>query len=299
VKVLTIVGPTGVGKTEVSFLLAKRHNLEIISADSRQIYQGMDIGTAKPSKEMQKEVRFHLIDIIPPDKVFNAQDFALRAQKIMDRLSGEGKGFLICGGSGLYIKAIFNPLARIPRVSPEIRAELKKRNLTDLYSELTLCDPVAAQKIHPRDRQRIIRALEVFYQTKRPLSSFFQEKGEEPAYEPFYIGLYLPRKLLYKRIEERLERMIREGFIEEVKRLLSSGYSPDLYAFNALGYKEMMRYLKGEMSLEEAIRIGKKKIKEYARRQLTWFKREVSFWLLNYETEKTVSEIERVFPFAE
>ncbi|MEO0101771.1 MAG: tRNA (adenosine(37)-N6)-dimethylallyltransferase MiaA [candidate division WOR-3 bacterium] len=298
-KVLTIVGPTAVGKTEVSFLLALRHNLEIISADSRQVYQFLDIGTAKPPKEMRERVKFHLLDIVSPDKVLSAGDFALRAREVMDRLSQEGKRFLICGGSGLYIRAIFKPLAKIPKIDPKIREELQGKSLELLYQELEKVDPTAAQRIHPQDRQRIIRALEVFFQTKRPLSFFWSGKEGECPYQPFYIGLFLPKKILYRRIEERLARMMQEGFLEEVRRLLDLGYDENLYPFNAFGYKELMRYLKGKLTLEEALRIIKKKTKDYAKRQLTWFKRERIYWLDNSDPERTVKEIEELFPLGE
>ncbi len=295
-KVLTIVGPTGVGKTEVAFLLAQRNNLEIISADSRQIYKYMDIGTAKPTKEMRERVKFHLLDIIPPDEIFNAQEFAKRAIRIMDRLSKKGKRFIISGGSGLYIRAIFRPLAPIPKVSLRQRDRLKGRDLESLYLELKGVDPISAARIHPSDRQRIMRALEVFYQTKKPFSSFLEKKGKESRYQPFYVGLTLPREILHKRIEERFEWMLKEGFVKEASKLLAMGYDENLYAFNALGYKEMMQYLKGEITLEEAVARGKKKTKEYAKRQLTWFKREDCYWIENTDPMKTVVEIERIFP---
>ncbi len=294
-KVLTIVGPTGVGKTEVSFRLAKRNKLEIISADARSIYQGMDIGTAKPTSKMREEVNFHLLDLITPDQVFNAQDFGKLARAVMDKLRREGKKFFVSGGSGLYLKALFKPLAELPKIDPDIREGLKGRELGSLYHELKAIDPISASKIHPRDRQRVIRALEVFYQTKRPLSSFFGRE-EVSEYEPVYVGLILPRKSLHQRIEERLERMVEGGFLKEVKRLLSLGYAEDLYAFNAFGYREMMLYLKGRLAFEEAIRQAKKKIKDYAKRQITWFKREDVYWIENYDFNETVLEIERIFP---
>lgn len=295
IKILTIVGPTGVGKTEVASLLAQRNRLHIISADSRQIYKYMDIGTAKPTKEMQKKVKFHLLDIIPPDKIFNAQEFAKMAIRIMDKLFQEGKKFIVVGGSGLYIRAIFQPLAPIPKVLPMLREELKKRDLASLYEELKRLDPISAQRISPHDKQRIVRALEVSHQTKRPFSSFWQ-KTEETRYEPFYVGLTLSREVLHKRIAARFERFLKEGFVEEVKRLLAMGYDENLYSFNALGYKEMMQYVKGEITLEEAVRIGVKKTKEYAKRQMTWFRKEDVHWIENLNPMETVAEIERIFP---
>lgn len=297
VKVLTIVGPTGVGKTEVAFRLARRNNLEIISADSRQIYQYMDIGTAKPTKEMREKVNFHLLDIITPEEIFNASHFGQRARELMDKLSAGGKRFIVCGGSGLYLRAIFSPLVQIPKIDPKIREKWRGKELDSLYQELKLIDPISANRIHPRDRQRIIRALEVYDQTKRPLSSFLAEGIGESRYQPFYLGLTLPRAILHQRIEERFDQMVREGFIEEAKRLLDLGYHENLYPFNALGYQEMMKYCKGEMTLADAVAIGKKKTKEYAKRQITWFKRENVLWLENYDPEETVKKIEEIFPF--
>ncbi len=298
-KVLTLVGPTGVGKTEVGFLLAKRNNLEIISADSRQIYQYMDIGTAKPSPALRREVKFHLLDLIPPNQIFNAQEFAVRAWAIMERLNSEGKRFIIVGGSGLYIRAVFSPLTPFPKINPEWRERLNGKELSLLYEELKMIDPVSAARIHPHDRQRIVRALEVYYSTKRPISSFLKEEKEpKTRFQGFYIGLTLPRPILYQRLEERFDKMVKEGFVEEVKRLLSLGFNENLYAFNALGYKEMMRYCKGEITLEEAVRIGKAKTKEYAKRQLTWFRKEDVYWIENLDPMKTVTEIEKIFPLS-
>ncbi len=296
IKVPCIVGPTGVGKTEISVKMALKYKAEIISADSRQIYKYMDVGTDKPSQELQKLVKFHLIDIIPPDKVYSAGDYAREALRIIKRLHSQSKRFILVGGSGLYIKALFSPLFPDIGKDSELRDKLGKLPTHKLYQELKKIDPESSNRIHPHDRQRIIRALEVYEITGIPLSEQWKKKSR-PKEEllPFYIGLFLKRSLLYSRIYNRFDEMIRRGFIEEVKRLKGLGYSKELYAFNAVGYREIFEYLEGRVSLEKAIKEAKRRTKEYARRQLIWFKNQQGIrWIDCENREEAEGKIERL-----
>lgn len=286
IKVPCIVGPTGVGKTEISVKMALKYKTEIISADSRQIYKYMDIGTDKPSKELQKIVKFHLIDIITPDKIYSAGDYAREALGIIKKLYSKSKRFILVGGSGLYIKALFSPLFQDIGRDEKLRQRLEKLSTYKLYQKLKKIDPESFRRIHPNDRQRIIRALEVYEITGIPISVQWKKSNPEEELSPFYIGLTLRRSLLYSRIYDRFEEMIKKGFIEEVKRLKKLGYSKDLYAFNAVGYKEILEYLEGRVSLEKAIKEAKRRTKEYARRQLIWFRKQLGIRWIDCEDRK-------------
>ncbi len=263
-----IVGPTGVGKTEIGIAVAEQLNLEIISADSRQIYKYMDVGTAKPKKNGFS--RFHMIDIVTPDQTYSAGDYARDAQTIIEELERANKRSMVVGGSGLYIRALFEPLATLPKDS-SVRAELKNELQANLYGKLVAIDPESATRIHPHDNQRTVRALEVYALTGIPLSSHLN-RPSEPFLIPCYIGIDLPRSELYARIENRFDMMVRSGFLEEIKSLKALGYSRDLYAFNALGYRELFDFIEGNLPFEEAVRKAKQKTKEYAKRQLSWFR---------------------------
>lgn len=298
--ILTLVGPTGVGKTEVAVELAQKYNLEIVSADSRQIYKYMDIGTDKPSKEIQQKVKFHMIDLVEPNKLYSAADYMHDATKVIEDLSRQGKKFILVGGSGLYLRALFQPFFKAPQTDPELRAELTKKSLLELYERLKAVDPESAQKIHQNDRQRIIRALEIYLLTGRTKSQMVnlpEADNKNIRYIPFYIGLSLPKKLLYERIERRFDKMIEQGLVQEVKGLLDMGYDEDLYAFNAIGYREIFGYVKNRISLELAIVVAKKKSKSYAKRQLTWFRRAPGiFWIEYNDKEVVIKKIVELFP---
>ncbi|MEO0097792.1 MAG: tRNA (adenosine(37)-N6)-dimethylallyltransferase MiaA, partial [candidate division WOR-3 bacterium] len=249
-----LCGPTGVGKTEIALLFAEKYNFSIISCDSRQIYKYLDIGTAKPSIEIRKKYDFYMIDIITPDKYYSAYDYAKDTEKVIEKLK-ENKKFLLVGGSGLYFKALFSPFFEAPPVNLKLREELKRKPLTSLYEELKRVDEISAQRIHPKDSQRIIRALEVYYLTNKPFSYFLTQK-KKSKYEPIYIGLNLEREILYKKINERFEKMIKEGLIEEVENLLKMGYNENSPGLKTIGYKEVVLYLKGKLSKEEMISLA-------------------------------------------
>lgn len=270
-----IIGPTAVGKTTLAMEVASRVDAEIVSADSRQVYRFMDIGTAKPTEEQLESVRHHMIDFVDPDKHFGAGQYGSSARTAVRGITSSGKIPLVVGGSGLYIRALVEGFFSAPPVDRRLRerilATAKEKGTEFLYERLKTVDHEAAERIHPNDLQRISRALEVFEQTETPISEL--QKGDTGSeFEPLYVGLARERGQLHKRIETRILKMVQFGFAEEVKRLLEMGYSSSLNSFGAVGYREMTAYLSKEMSLDQAIAKTKKDTKTFARRQLTWFK---------------------------
>lgn len=274
---LAVVGPTAVGKSCVAERLALLLRTEIIVADSRQIYIGMDVGTEKPSLEERRRVPRHLIDLIPPDGSFSAGAYRREAELKIAELEGAGKAIFIEGGTGLYIKTLLYGLWPGPPADRALRETLLRRETAEgegtLHRTLAGVDPESARRIHFRDLPKIVRALEVHHLTGRPLSVIHAEhRFEEPNRPPSWIiGLRRDRKELYRRIEARVEAQIAAGLIEETDRLLSSGLSPSLPSMQGLGYKQMIPYLRGEQPLDEAVSILKRDTRHYAKRQMTWF----------------------------
>ena len=298
-RLIVIVGPTASGKSQVAMDIASEINAEIVSADSMQIYRYMDVGTGKPSPEDRERIPHHLIDIIFPDETFSAANFKEKARGVIDELREAGKNILIVGGTGLYIKALLHGLFPSPKADEFLRHELRKKarrlGTTFLWQELRDADPVLASRIHPNDLLRIIRALEIYRQTGIPLSRW-QEKhafGDCP-YEVLKIGLIREREDIYLRIENRVDHMIARGFEEEVRSLLNRGYRRCLKSMQALGYKRMVEYVCGERDLGEAVRFIKGETKAYARRQLTWFRRDPRVRWVRYPEAK-----ERLMQLAE
>lgn len=273
-----LTGPTAVGKTEVAILLAKHLDTEIISADSMQIYRWMDLGTAKPSEEQRRIVRHHMIDIVEPTEDFSVGEYLRGAKKIIEDLSKRGKIPLIAGGTGLYIKVLTRGLFEGPKRDKEFRRmmemEEEKHGKGYLHQKLRDLDPVAASKIHSSDLRRVIRALEVYQSGKRPITDFQKRGTIGYLSDPVKIGLTRERKELYRRIEERVDRMVSDGLEEEVKSLMERGCHDGMTSMQGLGYRHFMRYLMGEYSLEEAVRLLKRDTKRYAKRQFTWFRKE-------------------------
>lgn len=274
IKLVIIVGPTALGKSRLAMELAERFNGEIVNADSRQVYRYMDIGTAKSSHEDRRRVPHHLIDIVDPDEDFTAARFRTEAMKVIQDIYERGRNIFVAGGTGLYIKALIGGLFKGPGADEGLRGELRRETELEgadyLYQRLKEVDPVAASCIHPHNMVRVIRALEVFYLTDRPISSFQREHGFlERPYETLKVGLIKDRRDLYRDIEARVDRMIEAGLIEEVRGL---GYPPTLKAMQGLGYREIVDYLHGKYTLEEAIRRLKRNTRRYAKRQMTWFR---------------------------
>ena len=274
--VIIILGPTGVGKTVFSILLAKALNTEIISADSMQVYSCMDLGTAKPSPAELREVPHHLISILPPEETFSAGLFKEKAAEIIKELHKKNKVPLIAGGTGLYIRSLTMGLFEGPGADRLLRKDLmeeeKRFGKGHLFNKLESLDPEAARKIEPNDLRRIIRALEVSLKERKVISEIRRQSTRALDYDFIKIGLTRDRKELYRLIEERVDRMMRDGLLEETERLLKM--KPDRTAMQALGYKEVRLYIDGKVDLAEAVRLTKKRTKMFAKRQFTWFKKE-------------------------
>lgn len=282
--ILIILGPTAVGKSRLGIALAKKFSGEIINADSMQAYKGLDIGTAKVPFENRQGIMHHLLDIIEPDERFSAGRFMRLAEAAIDAIVKRDNLPIIIGGTGLYIRALLKGLFSSPprnkTLSQRLAQIAEKKGTNYLHRMLMKFDAESARRIAPNDRQRLIRALEIYIVTKKPLSHFIKEAPFSiDRYHAIKIGLTMPREKLYQRIEERVEKMLKEGWVEEVQGLLAKGYSPEYHAFKALGYREILRYIKGEISLEETINLIKKNTRRYAKRQMTWFKKEDHiFW---------------------
>ncbi len=281
-KIIILLGPTGVGKTDISIHLAKLLNAEIISSDSMQIYKYMDIGTAKPSLKERQEVPHHMIDIINPWEYFSTGSYIEKVKKIIEELFQKGKTSLVVGGTGLYLRAITEGIFEGPEADWELRKKLieeEKKNPGSLYKILKDIDPETANKLYSTDLRRIIRALEVFFKGKMRISEIQKKLTAPLPYDFIKIGLKRDRKELYRLIEERVEKMIHAGLIEEVRFVLTlikkhaNTHFP-LPALQAIGYKEIAGYLADCYLLEEAVRLIKKRTKMYAKRQFTWFKKE-------------------------
>jgi len=286
-KILVICGPTASGKSDLALRLAHRLDGEIINADSMQIYRGMDIGTAKPSTNQQEGIPHHLLDIVEPDHPFSAADFADAADAAIRDIHSRGKRAVVVGGTGLYIRSLLKGLVDSPAGTDEIRRELHaeaaQRGNEAMLEELRRVDPELAKRLHPNNLVRIIRALEVYRQTGVPLSRYQQEHGfSQQRYQSLQIGIDVERPLLYNRIEQRVDRMIAEGLLQEVQALLARGYSPELKALRAIGYKEMTAFLAGKYDFDEAVRLIKRDTRHYAKRQLTWFKADQDILWLEY-----------------
>ncbi|MBE0415917.1 MAG: tRNA (adenosine(37)-N6)-dimethylallyltransferase MiaA [Dehalococcoidia bacterium] len=271
---VAIMGPTTVGKSRLAIRLAQAFDGEIVSADSRQVYRYMDIGTAKPSPEERALIRHHLIDVVNPDEEFSLACYQELAYQAIKDVQERKKLALLVGGSGLYVRAVIDGL-RIPQVAPdvELRRNLgekaKREGYMRLYEELEQSDPAAARRIDPRNVRRVIRAIEVFRTTGLPFS---QLQSFSPFFRTLMIGLTTTREDLYKRIDDRVDDMIECGLAGEVERLLERGYSLDLPSMSGLGYKEIGLYLKGELDLSKAVQRIKYETHRFARHQYAWFR---------------------------
>jgi tRNA dimethylallyltransferase len=286
-KILVICGPTASGKSELALELARRLDGEIVNADSMQVYRGMDIGTAKLTPEQRAEIPHHLIDVADPDQPFSAADFAEAAGEAIRGIGARGKRTIVVGGTGLYIRALLKGLVDSPgdtgKIRQELRTEARERGNQAMLDELRRVDPELAEQIHPNNLVRIIRALEVFRLTGIPLSRYQQEHGfSGRRYQNLQIGIRVDRKLLYSRIDERVEQMLAEGLLDEVRHLLASGYTPEMKAMRSIGYKETIAHLGGAYDLEEATRLIKRNTRHYAKRQLTWFSADKDILWLEY-----------------
>ncbi len=278
-KVIAVMGPTAVGKTWLVSQLTKDLGGEIVNADSVQIYRFMDIGTAKPTMADRAEVAHHLLDIADPDQDFDAGRYSQLAREVIASLAQQGKPAIVVGGTGLYLKAIFHGLfpgaPSDQLVRQRLRREAEKKSGVDLYQRLQRIDPITAQRVHPHDLFRIIRALEVWECSGQPISALQSEHDfKDRPFLPLKIGLRRPRPELYERINRRVEEMMAQGLLEEVRGLLSRGYGPNLKSMQALGYRHMVQHLINGVDITEAIRTMKRDTRRYAKRQMTWFRRD-------------------------
>lgn len=274
---IVLAGPTAVGKTSIALELVRRLGwLEIISADSMQVYKFMDIGTAKPTKEERGEIPYHLIDIVYPDDTYSAGRYFKDASEKVEEIKARGKIPLIVGGTGLYIRALIDGMFEMPSVSSSSRKkileEAKVFGLDTLYRRLMELDPETARKIHPNDRFRIIRALEIVEETGSVPSALRKQWEKGSRYNALMICLWREKDELHRRIEERVEEMMKAGFLEEVRKLLDMGYGEDLVSMRSIGYRHMVKVVKGEWDLEKAVELMKRDTKLLAKRQMTWFR---------------------------
>ncbi len=272
---IAIVGPTGVGKTELALCLGEKFPAEVISADSRQVYKYMDIGTAKPSPEECLKVPHHIIDVVYPDQTFTLAMFLEMARKAWEEILSRGKIPLLVGGTGQYVWAFLEGW-EVPKVPPstELREKLfreaQERGAEALFQRLLELDPEAASFVDPRNIRRVVRALEVCLTTGKPFSQL--RRRNPPPFRTLILGLTLPRPELYKRVDRRIEAMLEKGLVAEVERLIKMGYSLDLPSMSGVGYKEIGLYLQGELTLEEAVAHMKKRTRNFIRHQYNWFK---------------------------
>lgn len=296
---IVIIGPTAVGKTSVSIALAHRLNGEIVSADSRLFYRGMDIGTAKPTAQEMAGVRHHLIDIADPDQRWNLAVYQRAAYRIINDIISRDRLPFLVGGTGQYVRAIIEGW-HIPPQSPDyklrdaLNAWAEKIGSEELYKRLQLLDPKAAEKIDYRNQRRTIRALEVIFRTGERFSDL--RKKQECPFDPIILGIERPREELYARVDSRIEQMLEDGFEEEVRNLLEAGYSPNLSTLSAIGYGEIIKYLRGGITLDEAVTLIKRNTRTFIGRQANWFKPDdprINWFLASSNLVKVMEEFIR------
>lgn len=279
-KILVIVGPTASGKTRMAVELAQRHNGEVISADSMQIYRTMDIGTAKPTQEEMGGIPHHMIDVADPEEDFSVARYVEMAARCVDDVLAQGKLPIVAGGTGLYIDSLlsgrtFAPFSPDSALRGELERELAEKGGQAMLEALAQVDPETAQRLHPNDHKRIVRALEVYRSTGKTITQHNREtQAIPPRYDALTIGLaFQDRQAMWRRIDQRVDEMVAAGLEDEVRRLLTSGISPKCTAMQAIGYKEFTQALSGEMTWQEAADVVKLRSRQYAKRQLTWFGR--------------------------
>ncbi len=280
--VILLAGPTAVGKTQLALEIAHRLGTEIINCDSMQVYRYMEIGTAKPTPEERALVPHHLLDVADPDEPFDAARYAELARPVIESLQNRGKMPLVVGGTGLYMKVLTRGICpaapRDPAIREQLRRELEEHGLERLHQELGRVDPEAGRRLHPHDRQRVLRALEVQRLTGIPLSCWqSQHRFQQTIYRTVKIFLYRDRNVLYERINRRVRQMLEQGLVAEVRRLLAMGYGPELKSMQAVGYKQLAAHLLGACPLASAVSDMERATRHYARRQLTWFRGDSEF----------------------
>jgi len=293
-KLVIVLGPTAVGKSELALGLAQSIDGEIVNADSQQVYRYLDIGTGKPAKSDQECIRHHVIDVVDPDEEFNAALYRRLALAAIADIQKRGKNVLVCGGTGLYLRALTRGLFAGPGQDPDLRRSLEQeihsKGLAALYQSLVEIDASVLSSIHPNDRQRIIRALEVYYSTGKPISAWQKEHAfQEELFDVLKIGLRRERAELYDLINRRSEQMLEAGFLDEVRGLVARGYSLELKPLRSVGYRQMGEVMQGTKNIVEALDEMKQETRRLAKRQLTWYRADTAIhW---YHPEKQQDEI--------
>lgn len=301
ISLVVLTGPTGIGKTGAAIELARRFGMEIVGADSVQVYRYMDIGSAKPTVEEQMRVRHHLIDVADPDELFDAARYRELAAHAISDVHKRGKRVLVVGGTGLYIKALLKGLFKAPPVSGEVRSRIKEAATREgseaLHRRLNEVDPEAASRIHPNDVYRMTRALEVYEQTGKPIS-FFQKEHRFScgSYRSIMLGLTVSRAILYERINRRVDMMMEQGLLDEVKRLVSMGYGFHLKSMQSIGYRHMGDHLSGRLGLDDAVEELKKDTRNFSKRQFTWLRAQKELeWLQPDRMDPIMERVEEFF----
>ena len=294
-RVIVITGPTCSGKSYLGLKLAQLINGEIISTDSRQIYKRLNIGTAKPTLEELLKVKHHFIDILNPREDYDANKFSIDAEIVIDDIHKRKKTAVVAGGSGLYVKALIDGIVDSADKDENLRKELltKKDKLGNefLYNELKKVDPISADKMLPQNWKRVIRALEVFYLTGKPIHQHHSSQNKNSKFSFYQIGLNWNRDVLYTRIEERIDKMIEDGLVDEVTGILNDGYDKNLNSLNTVGYKEIISYLDKEITLSRAIELIKRNTRRYAKRQLTWFRADERIKWFNVSSQDDLDDL--------
>jgi tRNA dimethylallyltransferase len=292
---VVLLGPTAVGKSRVAIPVAKAMGTEILTADSRQVYRGMDIGMDKPSPAERDDVPHRLIDLTEPDRPFSVGEYRRLAVQEIERLHREGRVPLVAGGTGLYIRALVRGLWEGPGADWEYRRRLideaSEKGKDVLHRHLAEVDPELAKRLHPRDQAKVIRALEIHHLLGRSLSDVHRHHGfHEQPYAALLIGLIRPRTSLYRAIDARVDEQLRKGLLEETRRLLKQGYGRDLGSMKGLGYRQMGSYVASECSFEEAVRRLKRDTRRFAKRQMTWFRKEPGIVWLSVEDQEPAEQ---------
>jgi tRNA dimethylallyltransferase len=290
---VAILGPTGSGKSALALAAAERYRGEVVNFDSIQVYRHFQIGAAKLREEERRGIAHHLIDLLEPDEIFTAGEFARRAAQAVREICGRGRLPILAGGTGFYFRALVEGLFPGPARNDDLRRRLAARPSARLHRLLARFDPAAAKNIHPHDRPKLIRALEVTLLARRPITELFAQgrRAELEGFTILKIGLLPDRQQLYARINERTSRMFASGLIEEVRAILARGYSPGCKPFESHGYRQALQYLRGEIRLEEAVFYAQRNTRRYAKRQITWFRREKDVaWFFGFGDDPRIEQ---------
>ncbi|MFA5832732.1 MAG: tRNA (adenosine(37)-N6)-dimethylallyltransferase MiaA [Bacteroidota bacterium] len=295
--VIVIVGPTASGKTSLALSIATMMPCEIVSADSRQIYKHLTIGTAKPSQQELLTVPHHFVDLLELDQKFNAGDFQEQGRKVITQIHSRKKIPIIVGGTGLYVQALIDGFFEQPEISGEVRKQLEEQLLRDgkekLFAELQSVDPESAATMDATKYRRVVRALEVFYETGTPISEFHKQHKVKNIYNALYFGLQWERNTLYERINHRVDTMLAAGFLDEVKKIKKMGFDDRFQSLQTVGYKEAFAFLRNDISKERMIELMKQNTRRFAKRQMTWFRREERIQWFAISSEDQIDQIAR------